>query len=155
MRIVTTPAEIITESGSLLLVESDSDQDAFRARRRNSSRPYLVLARSCGQVSTKQRRWLGTKKKGPSASVLGPCLFNPRQRPTLPRTCARSTIGGNRLNFRVRNGNGCDPAPMATGKLSVWGSRLRSLRELRRGRPLMRPAARQPVLPKFACVWLV
>ena len=43
--------------------------------------------------------------------------FNPRQRPTLPRTYARSTIGGSRLNFRVRNGNGCDPAPMTTGKL--------------------------------------
>ena len=43
--------------------------------------------------------------------------LNPRQRPTLPRTCARSTIGGRRLNFRVRNGNGCDPSPMATGKL--------------------------------------
>ena len=40
-----------------------------------------------------------------------------RQRPTLPRTFARSTIGGGRLNFRVRNGNGCDPAPMTTGKL--------------------------------------
>ena len=44
---------------------------------------------------------------------------NPRQRPTLPRTYARSTIGGSRLNFRVRNGNGCDPAPMTTGKL-IW-----------------------------------
>src|SRR5262249_12346080 len=43
--------------------------------------------------------------------------FNSRQRPTLPRTYARSTIGGGRLNFRVRNGNGCDPAPMTTGKL--------------------------------------
>jgi hypothetical protein len=45
-----------------------------------------------------------------------------RQRPTLPRTFARSTIGGGRLNFRVRNGNGCDPAPMTTGKLAAWGS---------------------------------
>ena len=48
-------------------------------------------------------------------------LINPRQRPTLPRTYARSTIGGSRLNFRVRNGNGCDPAPMTTGKLlRIW-----------------------------------
>ena len=45
-----------------------------------------------------------------------------RQRPTLPHTCACSTIGGGRLNFRVRNGNGCDPAPMTTGKLVVRGS---------------------------------
>src|SRR4051794_26692634 len=53
-----------------------------------------------------------------------------RQRPTLPRSFPRSTIGGIRLNFRVRNGNGCDPDPMTTGKvvpgdepgiLSAWG----------------------------------
>ena len=49
--------------------------------------------------------------------------MNPRQRPTLPPTCAGSTIGGSRLNFRVRNGNGCDPAPMATGKLVRLGAR--------------------------------
>jgi hypothetical protein len=42
-------------------------------------------------------------------------LENSRQRPTLPRSFPRSTIGGSRLNFRVRNGNGCDPAPVATG----------------------------------------
>src|SRR3970040_1903188 len=39
-----------------------------------------------------------------------------RQRPTLPHSYPCSTIGGNRLNFRVRNGNGCDPAPMTTGE---------------------------------------
>jgi hypothetical protein len=38
-----------------------------------------------------------------------------RQRPTLPYSFPYSTIGGSRLNFRVRNGNGCDPAPMTTG----------------------------------------
>ncbi len=62
------------------------------------------------------------KKKGPMHLASGLPLIYPRQRPTLPRTYARSTIGGSRLNFRVRNGNGCDPAPMATGKLGVWGS---------------------------------
>ena len=54
-----------------------------------------------------------------------------RQRPTLPHSFPCSTIGGSRLNFRVRNGNGCDPAPMTTGKLAAWGPRLRSLDELR------------------------
>ena len=44
-----------------------------------------------------------------------------RQRPTLPHSFPCSTIGGSRLNFRVRNGNGCDPAPMTTGKLGAWG----------------------------------
>ena len=32
-----------------------------------------------------------------------------------------STIGAGGLNCRVRNGNGCDPAAMATGNLSVLG----------------------------------
>src|SRR5438093_710621 len=44
-----------------------------------------------------------------------------RQRPTLPHSFPCSTIGGIRLNFRVRNGNGCDPDPMTTGKLAAWG----------------------------------
>src|SRR6185436_14316828 len=48
-------------------------------------------------------------------------LINSRQRPTLPHTYACSTIGGGRLNFRVRNGNGCDPAPITTGKLVCLG----------------------------------
>src|SRR3954469_7922551 len=49
-------------------------------------------------------------------------VFNCRQRPTLPHSSPCSTIGGIRLNFRVRNGNGCDPDPMTTGKL-IWPSR--------------------------------
>src|SRR6185369_375314 len=57
---------------------------------------------------------------------------NSRQRPTLPHTYACSTIGGGRLNFRVRNGNGWDPAPMTTGKLAAWGLRLRASPALRR-----------------------
>ena len=32
----------------------------------------------------------------------------PRQRPTLPQGCPCSTIGPGELNFRVRDGNGCD-----------------------------------------------
>src|SRR5438046_8636324 len=44
-----------------------------------------------------------------------------RQRPTLPHSSPCSTIGGIRLNFRVRNGNGCDPDPMTTGILAAWG----------------------------------
>src|SRR5262245_65451776 len=49
-----------------------------------------------------------------------------RQRPTLPYSFPYSTIGGIRLNFRVRNGNGCDPDPMTTGKLGCLGFLLRS-----------------------------
>ena len=40
-----------------------------------------------------------------------------RRRPTLPRRCRRSTIGSERLNCRVRDGNGCVPLDTITGKL--------------------------------------
>ena len=43
----------------------------------------------------------------------------PRQRPTLPEGLPPSTIGAGGLNGRVRNGNGCVPAAMATGKSRV------------------------------------
>ena len=33
-----------------------------------------------------------------------------------------SIIGSNRLNFRVRDGNGCDPVDKITGKLVVWAA---------------------------------
>jgi hypothetical protein len=38
-----------------------------------------------------------------------------RRRPTLPHGRPCSTIGAGRLNFRVRDGIGCDPAAIATG----------------------------------------
>jgi hypothetical protein len=37
-----------------------------------------------------------------------------RRRPTLPRSLPRSTIGAKELNFRVRDGNGCDLFAIAT-----------------------------------------
>ena len=37
-----------------------------------------------------------------------------RRRPTLPGDLSPSTIGAGGLNFRVRNGNGCDPTAVAT-----------------------------------------
>ena len=42
-----------------------------------------------------------------------------RQRPTLPHSCPCSTIGAGRLNFRVRDGIGCGPSAIATGKLGA------------------------------------
>ena len=43
-----------------------------------------------------------------------------RRRPTLPGGYPPSTIGAGRLNFRVRDGNGCDSAAMATGNLAQY-----------------------------------
>src|SRR5437899_8950084 len=66
---------------------------------------------------------------------IGPWCYC-RQRPTLPHSFPRSTIGGSRLNFRVRNGNGCDPAPMTTGILGAWGPPLRWFLPASGGKPL-------------------
>ena len=54
--------------------------------------------------------------------------FEIRRRPTLPGGLPPSTIGAGSLNFRVRDGNGCDPAAIATeifccqGCAPIWGS---------------------------------
>ncbi len=56
----------------------------------------------------------------------GAFLDESRQRPTLPGGFPPSTIGAGGLNCRVREGNGCIPAAMATGNLD-------SRRTLRRG----------------------
>ena len=62
---------------------------------------------------------LAAKKKTKALEGLpqGPFRNTSRRRPTLPRTCARSTIGAEGLNCRVRNGNGCFPLATVTGKL--------------------------------------
>jgi hypothetical protein len=41
-----------------------------------------------------------------------------RRCPTLPRGLPRSTIGAERLNFRVRDGTGCFPFAMAA--VTLW-----------------------------------
>src|SRR6202162_5786820 len=61
------------------------------------------------------RRITHTKKKTPSSKGWG--LRICRRSPNLPHTYACSTIGPTRLNFRVRDGNGCDPRGKLTGKV--------------------------------------
>ena len=56
------------------------------------------------------------KKPRPTSQLIGVC-FKSRQRPSLPRSDPRSTIGPEGLNFRVRDGNGCDPLGKAAEKL--------------------------------------
>ena len=51
-----------------------------------------------------------TKNEAPKGLVQGEI----RRRPTLPGSLLPSTIGAGGLNFRVRDGNGCDPTAMAT-----------------------------------------
>src|SRR2546427_5396882 len=43
------------------------------------------------------------------------------RRPTLPRPRSRSTIGADRLNDRVRDGNGCGPVALVASRIrGVW-----------------------------------
>jgi hypothetical protein len=78
-------------------------------------RTFAVVA--AGSGASPLGRGRGRKKEAPSPGFPG-WGHNIRQRPTLPRGFPRSTIGSGGLNFRVRDGNGCDPSDIATGKLS-------------------------------------
>jgi hypothetical protein len=53
-----------------------------------------------------------TNNKSPSLSAGASDITG--QLPTLPHTCACSTIGAEGLNFRVRDGNGWVPLAMIT-----------------------------------------
>ena len=57
------------------------------------------------------------KKQKAQPIGLGLLIELSGRRPTLPHTCACSTIGAERLNFRVRDGNGWDPLAMVTQHL--------------------------------------
>src|SRR5436309_6276004 len=65
-------------------------------------------------------------EKADHVSMIGLCLN--RRRPTLPHSCPCSIIGPARLNFRVRDGNGCDPRGIATGNLKLANGFLSSSR---------------------------
>ncbi len=74
------------------------------------------LARSTTNANGTWRAWQESKESrdddGEKAKT--------RQRPTLPPRLQGSTIGAGGLNCRVRNGNGCCPSAIATGKLKKF-----------------------------------
>ena len=81
--------------------------------------PSARARRCCGGGAWPEanRRVAAPKRdEGPLRSG-APSSREIRRRPTLPGGLPPSTIGAGGLNFRVRNGNGCDPAAMATGNL--------------------------------------
>ena len=93
--------------------------------------PPLLTLPSPGITPERKLRgkWIvGPKKKAPSSKGWG--LRICRRSPNLPHTYACSTIGPTRLNFRVRDGNGCDPRGKLTGKFLK--SRSRDLPQLNR-----------------------
>ena len=67
------------------------------------------------------KRELSQTHKGPKLS-LGAFLILIGRLPTLPHTRACSTIGAERLNYRVRDGNGWDPLARITQKRTWKGA---------------------------------
>ncbi len=72
-------------------------------------------------------------------SAVGLVSEKSRRRPTLPGGLPPSTIGAGGLNCRVRNGNGCFPAAMATGNCALGRA---ALSVLERARACLPPSPR-------------
>lgn len=96
------------------------------ARASGDSRCRRLYGRSALRVDVYAdrtgQRW-SRKRQSPLEPELRGDLVNEksRRRPTLPGGLPPSTIGAGGLNCRVRNGNGCIPAAMATGNLALGG----------------------------------
>ena len=61
------------------------------------------------------------KQKACTGFPVQALLSKSRRRPTLPLGLPSSTIGSKELNFRVRDGIGCDLLDITTGNLSRAG----------------------------------
>ena len=86
-----------------------------RRQRYPSATSVLRYSGNFGSVPVPQRK----RSRGATSTACGaPSFEKSRRRPTLPGGCPPSTIGAGGLHFRVRNGNGCFPAAIATGNLS-------------------------------------
>jgi hypothetical protein len=78
-----------------------------------------LLAEAIDRVLTSSPE-LTKKKPGANMKVLDSGLSRDfRRRPTLPHSLPCSTIGAEELNFRVRDGNGCDLFAIATEKTGI------------------------------------
>ena len=106
------------QRGSLELPQYQPPRRGLRVLASRAERPHRA----------NQSLLIQKQQKAPSAWDGASVLC--RRSPNLPHTYACSTIGPTRLNFRVRDGNGCDPRSKLTGKLSK--SRSRDLSKLNR-----------------------
>ena len=75
----------------------------------------VLEGRPSGRVG--HRRIFDEQPPSRSPSAAAGAIEKSRRRPTLPGGSPPSTIGAGGLHFRVRNGNGCFPAAIATGNL--------------------------------------
>ena len=90
--------------------------------RHRPTHPHVAVAAS-HRAQRRRTRRAPPADRGRSSSEI-------RRRPTLPGGLPPSTIGADRLNFRVRDGNGCDPVAMAT-EISCQGGGRRHLEDSR------------------------
>ncbi len=92
--------------------------------RGDSATEHVIAAAgliACGSLARLSRQHT---QQRPNPFGLGRLLrYYCRRSPNLPHTYACSTIGPARLNFRVRDGNGCDPRGKLTGKILNFRSR--------------------------------
>jgi hypothetical protein len=90
-----------------------SCQQSSHTWRETSDRARYPQVLGTSQFGRPARRARGQKCHERKPKRL-PLVREIRRRPTLPGTLVPSTIGAGGLNFRVRDGNGCDPSAMAT-----------------------------------------
>jgi hypothetical protein len=95
-----------------------ADRSAGQGRRGRPIGLGLIEGRSNGPACWRRNA------KSPSLST-GAFLDLIGRRPTLPHTCACSTIGAEGLNFRVRDGNGWDPFARITQNLIYNAAQIR------------------------------
>ncbi len=62
---------------------------------------------------------LSLKNQQKKTTIFQVVFLFARQRPTLTGAFAPTTIGAEKLNFRVRDGNGCDLLAIATGPIEL------------------------------------
>ena len=96
---------------------SGTQRDGTPARPHRGPEPRPNAPATLSEA-THTRRHGSERRQGPPLSG-GPCLEKSRRRPTLPGGYPPSTIGAGGLNCRVRNGNGCLSAAMATGNCAL------------------------------------
>ena len=92
------------------------DEVGFEVDFRHTRCTFSPKAAPVQTRGTRRRGYHPEKGEGPAVTS---GAFVIRRLPTLPRSHPRSTIGSRGLNFRVRDGNGCDPSDTVTENRDV------------------------------------
>ena len=80
-----------------------------------ATRLPLLIARPPREATTPEKAGKATKPDESSSSKKNhPCRRVEWQRPIFPQGCPCSIVRAGRLNFRVRDGNGCTPSAIVT-----------------------------------------